>query len=188
MSVGRASGVLALVFLGCGGGAAAGGEPETGGHRDEPAKVAPSSDEPAADAPGDGEGKGGAQAAPAGDGADEATTALEGKDLEAVLQILLSDPGLLDKLHLKQPGRSPLKLSGDKLPPKLGVIAGSHEVKVVPEPKTKKEAVLVFTKIERTATQAKLFYRYDIEGVEGRATFALKDGRWDLSANRLIEK
>lgn len=188
MTVGRGSSLWALVFVcGCGGGAGASGPARGAESNDPPAKAA---DPPAAAVPADetAEGASGAPAPKEGAAAEEAAGALEGKDLEAVLQVLLSDPGLLDKLHLKQPGRSPLKLSGDQLPAKLGVIAGSHEVKVVPAPKTKKEAVLVFTKVERTGTQAKLFYHYDIEGLEGRATFALKDGRWDLSANRLIEK
>lgn len=105
-----------------------------------------------------------------------------------MLQTLLSDAELLDHLHLKLPGRSPLKISGPYLPQKLAVIAGSHEVKVVAEPGSKKAPVLVFTKIERTGKQAKLHYRYDIEGLEGRATFNLKDGHWELGANRVVEK
>lgn len=181
MSAGRISGVLALLLLcGCGGGAAAGGEPATAEKADEPAETT------TAEKPAPKSAAGGESPAPAE--SEEATVALEGKDLEAAMQALLSDQELLDKLHLKQPGRSPLKVSGEKLPAKLEVIAASHNVKVVPEPKSKKEAVLVFTKVERTGTQAKLYYRYDIEGLEGRATLNLKDGRWELSANRVFER
>lgn len=181
MSVGRVSGALALLFTwGCGGGAAAGSEPSTAEKADVPAETT-TAEEPAPKAQAAGE-------SPAPAEGEEAAVALEGKDLEAAMQALLSDQELLDKLHLKLPGRSPLKVSGEKLPAKLEVIVASHNVKVVPEPKSKKEAVLVFTKVERTGTQAKLYYRYDVEGLEGRATLNLKDGRWELSANRVFER
>lgn len=188
MQAGRRLGLVGVLFLaGCGGATATGAEPETGGAKEQPA---PASEEPAQpdDSP-----KAGAQdpegEAPAAGGAAEPEAApLSDKDIEAALQLLLGDAQLLDQLHLKQPGRSPLKVSGEKLPAKLAVIAGSHEVKVVPAPSSKKEAVLVFTKIEREGQQLKLHYRFDVEGLEGRATLSLKNGRWELSANRVIEK
>jgi len=128
-------------------------------------------------------------AASGGESSESPTVALEGKDLEAVLNLLFADPGLLNHLHLAEKGRGPLKISGDKLPAKLEVVAGSYEVKVVPDPgNNKKSAVLVLTKLERTGDEAKVHYRFDIEGVEGRASFRLSDGKWELRANRLIEK
>lgn len=181
MWMGRVSGVLTLVWLaGCGGGAA----PAEGAKA--PEEATPKAEEPAAKPEEPATEK--PESAPSEATSEAPTVALEGKDLEAALQALFGDPGLIGYLHLDKPGRAPLKVFGEKLPPKLGVIVGSHQVKVVAEPKSKKDPVLVFTKLERTGDEAKVFYRYDIEGVEGRATIVKAGEKWELKANRLVEK
>jgi hypothetical protein len=186
MSVGKASSLVVFVLLsGCGGGGGAAAEPETPAGATEP-PAPPGDPAPGPDAEAAPE-KADPPATPGKD-TEPATVALEGKDLEAALQALFGDPGLVEYLHLKKPGRAPLKVHGAALPAKLGVIVGSHEVKVVPEPKGKKEAVLVFTKLERTGDEAKIYYRFDVEGIDGRATLILDGGKWELRANRLIEK
>jgi hypothetical protein len=113
---------------------------------------------------------------------------LSDDDLEDVIRQVLEDPGLDQYLHLDQPGRLPLKLSGPGLPAKLPIIKGSYEVKVVEAPASAKDPVLVFTKIERDGESVRLRYRYEVEGINGSAVVFRKDGAWRLGANRVIEK
>jgi len=183
MKAGQISVLFGWVLACACGGAAAGPEPATADTK-EPAKEAPAEEpadkpeaEPAAEKP--------AADKPAAEAPDAPLT---DKEIAAALQSLFGDPQLIDYLHLKLPGRSPLKVHGEKLPAKLEVIVGSHHVKVVPQPGSKKDAVMVFTKIEREGGQIKLHYRYDIEGIDGRATLSFKEGHWELTANRLVEK
>lgn len=190
--LGKTTGLLALLLLvGCGGGAAAGPSPETGGTTDEPAvadgEKTPSTAEPAAS---DSESSATKDETPASSESSAAATVgtLDGEDLQATLQAVLSDPELLDHLHLKKPGRAPLKVAGPNLPAKLKVTVGSHDVQVVEEPSSKKTPVLVLTKLEREGDQARIHYRFDVEGLKGRATLYLKNGRWELAANRVIEQ
>ena len=176
-----------LLACACGGGTTTGAEPETA-ETDETASSAPEEASPDEEESAADEGK----PAAAGDeseasgGSDE--SALEEGDLRSVLQGVLSDRELIDNLHLDKPGRAPLKIAGPNLPAKLQVVAGSHDVKVVDEPSSSKEAVLVFTKIERTGNQVRVHYRFDLEGLSGRASFSLKGGRWELASNRVVTK
>jgi hypothetical protein len=168
-----------LMACGCGGGAATGNGPTTA--TDESASSARDEARPTADDEDTPE---------VGDEAEieSATSTLEGEELASVLQSVLSDPELIDNLHLKKPGRSPLKVAGPDLPPKLGVVVGAHEVKVVDEPTSGKAAVLIFNKIERTGDQVRVHYRFDVEGLQGRASLNLKGGRWELASNRVVTK
>jgi hypothetical protein len=186
---GRISSLLAVLTLcACGGGAASGAGPETGGVSDESGGAGDdvAANESAAHASEDAKPPS-KEEQPAAAAESEVST-LEGEDLEAVLQGVLSDPELLDHLHLDKPGRAPLQISGPNLPDKLKVVAGSYDVKVVAEPTGKKKAVLVFTMIERSGEQARVHYRFDVEGIRGSATLSLKNGHWMLAANRVIEK
>lgn len=188
MSMGKRLGVLCcLALVSCGGGAASGSGAEApAGSNDEPAAASTASE------PSESEAAEPAPKEPAAtkevEPTEAATTALEGDDLKSVLQLVLGDPELIDNLQLKKPGRQPLKVSGAGLPDKLAVAVGSHDVKVVPEPKSPKDPVLVITKLERTGDQAKVHYRFEVEGLEGRASCVLKKGRWELAANRVVKK
>jgi hypothetical protein len=182
-----------LTLCGCGGGAASGAGPETGGANEEKeATTEPANDTDAKpktpeEAGGD-EGQSTPPEKTSSAPDKEQVTTLEGDDLEAVLHSVLSDPELLDHLHLDKPGRAPLKISGQNLPEKLQLVVGSYDVKVVPEPTSKKAPVMVFTLIERSGDQARVHYRFDVEGIHGSATVNLKNGRWLLGANHVIEK
>ena len=189
---GRRLGLLVILAVcGCGGGAASGGSPETGGASKvtgaagdgETGTPSPRT----AEQPASGAGKS-PQAGGEPTPGESAVTTLEGEDLQSVLQSVLGDPELLDHLHLSKSGRSPLKVSGPNLPPKLKVVAGSYDVKVVDEPTAKNAAVLVFTSIERAGEQVRLHYRFDVEGLKGSATVSFKQGHWELTSNRVIEK
>ncbi len=105
-----------------------------------------------------------------------------------MLQQLLDDPDLEQYLHLNKAGRLPLKISGPDLPEKLKLHKGGYDVKIVEEPKSAKEAVLVLTKIERDGSQVRLRYRFDVEGIRGSALVFEKGGTWRLRSNRVIEK
>jgi len=182
-----------LVLCGCGGGTAAGGGPETGGLAEgeqSPAESeATDTGDPAAATTEEGaSGEGSSSSDDTGGSAESVVGTLEGEELESVLQSVLSDPELVDNLHVNKPGRAPLKVAGPNLPAKMKVVVGSHDIKVVDEPTSKKDAVLVFTKIERTGDQVRLRYRFDVEGITGSATVFRKNGRWTLAANRVIEK
>lgn len=105
-----------------------------------------------------------------------------------MLQQLMDDPDMSEYLKLKKPGRLPLKVSGEGLPDKLSVIVGSHNLKVVGEPKSKKDPVLVFTKIEREGESVRVRYRFDAEAITGSAVVHRKGGTWRLGANRVLGK
>lgn len=152
-------------------------QPETPDTTAAPETEAPAELEPAASEPSDAEP------------ATEATeTALGDDDIASVVGQVLGDPDLDRYLHLDKPGRLPVKISGPGLPAKLDVIKGSYEVKVVDGPKSDKDPVLVFTKIERDGDSVRLRYRYDVEGIRGSAVVLEKDGAWRLGANRVIEQ
>jgi hypothetical protein len=182
MQAGKLGAWLILMVWGCGGGSAAGEGASTATDR-----TASAAEDEAA-----GGGEAAAEERSAGGGGDEAestegeASALDGDDLLVILQNVLNDPKLIDDLRLEKPGRKPLKVAGPNLPAKLQVVVGSHEVKVVDEPRSIKEAVLVFTKLERTGNQARVHYRFDVEGLKGRASLSLKDGRWELASNRVV--
>ncbi|MBK7582986.1 MAG: hypothetical protein IPI67_22670 [Myxococcales bacterium] len=181
--VGR-SWLLGLVLLmGCGGGGAAAPEAKAPDESETPAKPAASaaSEDTPSEAPDDSAGK------PKED-APAASEPLSKEDLEGVLQQLMNDPELADYLQLKKSGRLPLKVFGEGLPPKLSVTIGSYDLKVVGEPKSKKDPVLVFTKIERDGTSVRLRYRFDAEGVTGSAVVHQSGGVWRLGANRVMGK
>jgi hypothetical protein len=189
MSGKRLGACVIVLAWGCGGGTAAGDGPATAG-TDEAASSAreraAGGDDTAADEANP--AAGGDEAEGSSGSAESAASPLEGDDLQSVLRIVLSDAELIDSLHLEKPGRRPLKVAGPDLPAKLKVVAGSHDVKVVDEPASSKEAVLVFTKLERSGDQARVHYRFDVEGLKGRASLSLKQGRWELSSNRVVTK
>lgn len=195
-----AVGTWALVMLSaCGGGTPAPEAPESGGVTDsdpsqhqatgddgakDPASGADEADLPpgASDAPAKGDAPAAKDDAPASD------APLTDADYRDIMQQVLSDPALDQFFHLNKPGRLPLKVSGPGLPKKLAVVKGSYDIQIVDGPKNKKDAVLVFTKIERDGNSVKLRYEYDVEGVRGSATVYDKGGTWRLGANRLYEK
>jgi hypothetical protein len=163
--------ILGLVCA-CGGPAEPAAAPET-------EAVAPSesaSEAPAADAPAAGDAS---EAASAGPAAEE--------DVSAVLQLVVDDPELDSHLHLGEPGRFPLQVSGEALPSGLKLVKATEPVKVVDGPKSKKDPVLVFTEISVSGSAATVRYRYDIEGIRGTATLSKTPHGWELKNSRLVE-
>lgn len=108
-------------------------------------------------------------------------------DVNAILQLVVDDPELDAHLHLEEPGRFPLKVAGDKLPSALKLVKATEPVKVSEPPKSKKDAVLVFTEIEIQGDKATVRYRYDIEGVRGTVTLAKTSHGWELKNSRVVE-
>jgi hypothetical protein len=182
--LGRSGLLLAILICGCGGAGAPAPDPKTPDEIESPT--------PPGDAPPSSESPSDAQEPDATPPKDEAPAAaaepLSAQDLEAVLQQLMDDPEMSEYLKLKKPGRLPLKVSGEGLPAKLSVIIGSHDLKVVGEPKSKKDPVLVFTKIERDGESVRLRYRFDAEAITGSAVVHRKGGTWRLGANRVLGK
>ena len=132
----------------------------------------------------------GESAAPAADGAsasaakdDSPATA---EDLKTVLQLVLDDETLDPFLHLDQPGRFPLAISGPNLPE--GLSKSSKPVKVVGQPGSKKEAVLVFTEIDVKGKHATVRFRYDVEGIQGSAVLDKREHGWELTRSKVIER
>jgi hypothetical protein len=124
---------------------------------------------------------------PAG-AASASSTSLSEAELQLVMQQVLDDPDLDRYFHLNKPGRLPVKIHAPDLPEKLKLTKGGHDVKFVDKPKSKKDVVLVFTRIERDGDSVRLRYEYDVEGIRGSAVVYLKGGKWRLGANRVIEK
>jgi hypothetical protein len=164
--------LFGVVVMACGGlGPAASPEPPVA-----PAEPAASSDEPAADAP-----------ASSKDAAPSSAPASD-DDLKAVLQLVIDDPELDQYLHLGEPGRFPVQISGEKLPSGLKLVKATEAVKVVDHPKSDKDAVLVFTDIDVQGDKASVRYRYDVEGVRATVTLARSSHGWELKNSRLIKR
>ena len=167
--------LIALV-LACGGPAAPAASPET------PADAPADAKAPAADAEVPTEKSDAlasekpAAGAPASD-----------QDVAAILQLVVDDPELDRYLHLGEPGRFPVQLSGERLPSGLKLIKATEPVKIVDGPKSKKDAVLVVTEIDVQGDRATVRYRYDIESIRGNVTLAKSAHGWELKNSRLVE-
>jgi hypothetical protein len=130
--------------------------------------------------------------APAAGGAGESASAAKddtpasADDLKTVLQLVLDDETLDPFLHLDQPGRFPLAVSGPNLPE--GLMKSSKPVKIVAQPGSKKDPVLVFTEIDVKGKHATVRFRYDIEGIQGSAVLDKRDHGWELTRSKVIER
>lgn len=109
------------------------------------------------------------------------------QDLQEILQLVINDEALDPYLHLEEPGRFPLQISGGDVPSGIELMKNTQPVKVVPEPAKKEDPVLVFTNIDANNKEARIKYRYDVEGVRGSATVKKIEGRWQLSNSRVTE-
>ncbi len=129
---------------------------------------------------------------PAAGGAEESKGAAKddgpstAEDLKTVLQLVLDDETLDPFLHLDQPGRFPLAISGPNLPE--GLTKSSKPVKVVSGTGSKKEPVLAFTEIDVKGKHATVKYRYDVEGIHGSAVLDKKEHGWELTRSKVIER
>lgn len=118
--------------------------------------------------------------ADSGGGSGAATT----DDMKAALQLVLDDEELGPYLKLEEPGRFPLKVSGD-LPSGVELVKNTKPVEVVTGPKDDKDAVLVFTRVDIGPSKATVKYRYDVERVRGTAYLKKVEGRWELTRSRI---
>jgi hypothetical protein len=111
-------------------------------------------------------------------------------DAQAALQAVIDDDALTPYLKLEEPGRFPLRISGDVLPPGLQLTKASKPVLIVDatEASDKKKAVLVFTEFEIKGDRASAAYRYDIEKVRGSATVKKEYGNWTVVKSRVTER
>jgi hypothetical protein len=110
------------------------------------------------------------------------------EEVSAVLQLVVNDEELDKFLHLNEPGRFPLKVSGDGLPSDLKVVKNTEPVKIVERPESKKEAVLVFTSIEIGEKQASVRFQYDVENIRGTAHLTKGPHGWELQTSRIVER
>jgi len=108
-------------------------------------------------------------------------------DLEKVIQLVIDDEDLQQFLKLGEPGRFPVKMSGEHLSG-LSLTKGTQPVVVVDGPKDAKDAVLVITKIELGPKHGTVSYRYDVEGVRGTATVEKGAYGWELKSSRIVER
>lgn len=168
---------LIALAVACGGPAAPAASPETPADAPDDAKA------PAADAEAVAADK---SDAPAGDKPAAGAPASE-QDVAVILQLVVDDPELDRYLHLGEPGRFPLQLSGERLPSGLKLIKATEPVKIVDGPKSKKDAVLVVTEIDVQGERATVRYRYDIESIRGNVTLAKTPHGWELKNSRLVE-
>lgn len=124
---------------------------------------------------------------------DEASSDSDGggaatpEDMKEILQLVINDEALDPYLHLEEPGRFPLQISGSDIPSGIELVKNTQPVKIVPEPDSKQAPVLVFTSIDANSNVARIKYRYDVEGVRGSATVKKLEGRWQLSNSRVSE-
>jgi hypothetical protein len=123
---------------------------------------------------------------PAGDGASNGKGASE-NELQTVMQLVIEDAELDKYLHLEEPGRFPLKMSGKDLPSGIALTKAGQPVKLVDGEPAKKDAVLVITKIDIEGPDATVGYRFDIEGVVGTAHLKKASYGWELKSSRIVE-
>ena len=167
---------LILLAVACGGPAEPAASPETSAESGEAA--APEGEGEASKAEGSAEGD---KPAPSSSGP------ASDDDINAILQLVVDDPELDKHLHLGEPGRFPLQVSGDNLPGSLKLVKATEPVKVVGPPKSKKDPVLVLTEIDVKGDKATVRYRYDVEGIRGTVTLAKTPHGWELKNSRLVE-
>jgi hypothetical protein len=167
---------LISLALACGGPAAPAASPDAPAEAPDEAKAPDSGD--AAASKGD---------APAADKPSGSSAPASDEDITAILQLVVNDPELDNYLHLGEPGRFPLQLSGERLPSGLKLIKSTEPVKIVDGPKSKKDAVLVVTEIDVQGDRATVRYRYDIESIRGNVTLAKAAHGWELKNSRLVE-
>jgi hypothetical protein len=148
------------------------------------AEPAANEDAPSEGASGDADG---AKAMEPSEGATSASGAPASEDdVSAILQLVVDDPELDSHLRLGEPGRFPLKISGEKLPSGVKLVKASEPVKVSEPPKSKKDAVLVVTEIDIQGDRATVRYRYDVEGIRATVTLAKTPHGWELKKSRLV--
>lgn len=168
---------LVALAVACGGPAAPAASPEGPADTAEDAKApATDAEAPAADTSEAPSSEKGTASAPASE-----------QEVAAILQLVVDDPELDRYLHLGEPGRFPLQLSGERLPSGLKLIKATEPVKIVDGPKSKKDAVLVVTEIDVQGDRATVRYRYDIESIRGNVTLAKTAHGWELKNSRLVE-
>jgi hypothetical protein len=109
------------------------------------------------------------------------------EDMQQILELVINDEALDAYLHLEEPGRFPLQISGGDVPSGVELTKATKPVKIVTSEGSKTEAVLVFTSIEASAGEARVKYRYDVEGIRGSATLKKVEGRWQLINSRVSE-
>jgi len=139
----------------------------------------------------------GAVAAEEGEGTESASTESQSssgdpassEDLKQALQVVIQDESLLSELKLGEPGRFPLKITGQSLPVGLELQAHSEAVLVISAPADPKTVpVLIFTNVDITNKQGTFKYRYDVEGVRGTSYVEKNEqGVWELKSSRVSE-
>jgi hypothetical protein len=109
-------------------------------------------------------------------------------DLRDVLQAVIDDDALTPYLHLEQPNRFPLRVSGHDLPKDVQLTKATKPVVLVDDPtREPKKPVLVFIEIEIKGDEASVRYKYDVEKVRGFATLNKPYGRWAIKQSRVAE-
>ena len=120
--------------------------------------------------------------------ASTASAPASANDLRDVLQAVIDDDALTPYLHLEQPNRFPLRVSGRDLPKDLQLVKATKPVVLVDDPsKEPKKPVFVFTEIEIKGEEATVRYKYDIEKVRGSATLNKPYGRWTVKNSHVAE-
>jgi hypothetical protein len=176
---------LGLVLIACGGSATP--EPKSpepaetsaaeSAPKDDASKSAPAADE---DAKSSSDSSKSEDATSQGKGTSE-------EELKTVLQLVIEDAELDKYLHLTEPGRFPLKMSGKDLPSGIALMKSGQPVKIFAGEPTKKDAVLVVTNIEVASPDATVGYRYDAEGIVGTAHLKKASYGWELKSSRIVE-
>ena len=175
--IGRRTTVIALLAVSCGGSSK---PPAT--ENDGPAAEETASAEPAAaNKENDDESSEKSKKSEESDmsGAEASTD-----DRKAVFQLVVEDEELGKYLHLTEPGRFPLKVSGSDIP--SGLTKASKPVEVVSSP-APKAAVLLITDVDIGAKHASVSYRYDIEGIKGTTTLDKGPHGWEILRSRIVE-
>lgn len=168
---------LCLAVVACGGSKPEAAAPEVSPESEPASEDEPKKESPAAESAGATEEK-----------TEKSDTAKGGElteeDRKAILQLVLDDEELGHYLRVTEPGRFPLRVSGENLP--SGLTKASKPIEVVSDP-APKTPVLVILAVEGGGEHATVRYRFDVEGIQGTTTLDRGARGWEILRSRIVE-
>jgi hypothetical protein len=170
--------VTLMLTLGCGGG---GQPPQTSDDVSGPEAPAMASAEDTESVPD-------SEEEPQSGGGDDgaSSVSLSDEDVATMLQRVIDDEEVTSYLRLGEPGRLPLKVSGDVIPSGAELVKG-EAVERVDEP-AEGDAVLEFTSVEPVGDKVNVRFRFDVEGVKGSVTFQQGLRGWEILRSRITQR
>lgn len=124
-------------------------------------------------------------------GADRASGAdeqeLDDEELGKVLQVAINDEEITPRLRLGEPGRFPMKMSGEALPSGVELVKLNEPVVIV-DAAEEGQAVFEVTDIETSRERVVVRFVYAAEGIKGAITLEKAPSGWVVARTRVVER